>query len=151
MVMPPSEWYTALDRGIEDGMIHTYATIFVAKVHTLLTQHVNVDFGLLSQAIVMNRKKWDSLSNDIQKKIDDIQPWIEEKSVELSDEYSKKIQEMCKELGHTFYTPTPEEERLWLKGAQSIQDYWIKENEAKGYPAREIFNETKALIQLYKK
>jgi TRAP-type C4-dicarboxylate transport system substrate-binding protein len=149
MVLPPSEWYTALDRGIEDGMIHNYAVIFVLKVHTLLKHHVDVDFGLLSQAIVMNKKKWDSLPKDIQKKIDDIRPWIEEKSVEFSDALDKKIQKLCKDLDHTFYTPTPEEKQLWLKGAKSVQDAWIGENEAKGFPARAILDETKTLIKKY--
>ena len=149
MVMPPSEWYTALDRGIEDGMIHNFAVIFVLKVHTLLKHHVDVDFGLLSQSIIMNKRKWDSLPADIQKKIDDLTPWIEEKSVEFSDELDKKIQVMCKDLGHTFYKPTVEEKQLWLKGAISVQDYWIEENEAKGYPAKTILEETKTLIEKY--
>jgi TRAP-type C4-dicarboxylate transport system substrate-binding protein len=150
MVTQPSEWYTSLDRGIEDGMTHNYAPILALKVHTLLTHHLDVDFGLLSQAIVMNIKKWNSLPKDIQKKIDDIRPWIEEKSVEFSLAQSEESQNLCKELGHTFYTPTPEEKQLWLNGAKPVLDSWIAETEAKGLPGRAIVNETKALIQKYK-
>jgi TRAP-type C4-dicarboxylate transport system substrate-binding protein len=131
-------------------MAHNYAPILALKVHTLLTHHLDVDFGLLSQAIVMNIEKWNSLPKDIQKKIDDIRPWIEEKSVEFSLAQSEESQRLCKELGHTFYTPTLEEKQLWLKGAKPVLDSWIAETEAKGLPGRAIVDETKALIQKYK-
>lgn len=150
MVTSPAEWYTALDRGIEDGMTHNYAPILALKVHTLLTHHVDVDFGLLSQVIVMNKEKWNSLPRDIQKKIDDIRPWIEEKSVEFSLAQSKESQKICEDLGHTFYTPTPEEKKLWLDGAKPVLDAWIAETEAKGLPGRAIVDEMKALIKKHK-
>lgn len=150
MVTSPAEWYTALDRGIEEGIIQNYAPIFALKVHPLLTHHVDVDFGMLSQAIIMNKKKWDSLPEDIRKKIDDIRPWIEAQSIAMSDAQSKTVRKLCQDLGHTFATPTPDQKQLWMKGAKPVHDAWIKKNEAKGFPAKKILAETVALIQKYK-
>lgn len=149
MVTSPAEWYTALDRGIEEGIIQNYAPIFALKVHPLLKHHLDVNFGLLSQAIVMNKKRWEGLPTDIQKKIDDIRPWIEEKSIELSDAQSRQVIKICKDLGHTFYTPTPEEKQLWMKGAKPAHDAWLTQNGAKGFPAKEIMARAQALIQEY--
>ena len=149
MVMPPPEWYNALDRSIEDGMIHNFAPIFVFKTHTLLKHHVDADFGTLAQFFVMNKRKWDQLPKHIQQKMDEIRPWIEQQSVDMSDALDTKVQKMCKDLGHEFVTLTPEEKELWQKGAPSAYDYWAEKAQGKGVDPREIINEAKTLAQKY--
>jgi TRAP-type C4-dicarboxylate transport system substrate-binding protein len=149
MVTSPSEWYMALDRGLEDGICHNWTPIWSLKVHTLLRTHTEVDFGLLGQAIIMNVDKWNSLPSDVQKIIDDLRPWIEKRSVDISTDQAVEVRKLCEGLGHTIITPKPEEMKLWLEAAQPMHDAWIADTEAKGLPGRAVFEETKRLIQKY--
>jgi TRAP-type transport system periplasmic protein len=149
MVTSPSEWYMALDRGLEDGICHNYTPIWSLKVHTLLHTHTDVDFGLVGQAIIMNVDKWNSLPADVRKIIDDLRPWIEKKSVDISTDQAVEVRKLCEGLGHTIITPKSEEMKLWLEAAQPMHDAWIADTEAKGLPGRAVFEETKHLIQKY--
>ncbi len=149
MVTSPSEWYMALDRGLEDGICQNYTPLFSLKVHTLLRYHTDVDFGLLGQAIIMNLDKWNSLPADVKKAIDDLRPWIEKKSVDVSMDQVQDVRKTCEGLSHTFITLKPEEIKLWTDAAKPMHDAWIAEMEAKGLPGRAVFDETKRLIQKY--
>ncbi len=149
MVTSPSEWYMALDRGLEDGICHNYTPIWSLKVHPLLRYHTDVDFGLLGQAIIMNVDKWNSLPADVKKIIDDLRPWIEKKSVDISMDQAVEVRKICQGLGHTFIIPNHEEMKLWMEAAKPMHDAWIAETEGKGLSGRAVFEETKRLIQKY--
>ena len=149
MVTPPSEWYMALDRGLEDGICQNYTPLWSLKVHPLLRYHTDVDFGLLGQAIIMNVEKWNNLPADVQKTIDDLRPWIEKKSVDISMDQAVEVRKICQDLGHTFIIPNPEEMKLWVEAAKPMHDAWVADTEAKGLPGRAVFEETKRLIQKY--
>jgi TRAP-type C4-dicarboxylate transport system substrate-binding protein len=149
MVTSPSEWYMALDRGLEDGICHNYTPIWSLKVHTLLRNHTDVDFGLVGQAIIMNVDKWNSLPVDVRNTIDGLRPWIEKKSVDISMDQAVEVRKICQGLGHTIIVPTPEEMKLWMEAAKPMHDAWIADAEAKGLPGRAVFEETKRLIQKY--
>jgi TRAP-type C4-dicarboxylate transport system substrate-binding protein len=149
MVTSPAEWYMALDRGLEDGICHNYTPIWSLKVHTLLRTHTDVDFGLVGQAIIMNVDKWNSLPADVKKTIDDLRPWIEKKSVDISTDQAVEVRKICQGLGHTLIVPNAEEMKLWMETAKPLHDAWIAETEGKGLPGRAVFEETKRLIQKY--
>ncbi len=55
-----------------------------------------------------------------------------------------------KEMKHTYTDLTPEEIAAWAKLAKPLHEDWIKKMEAKGYPARDIYNEALKLIEKYK-
>lgn len=149
IVTSPAEWYMALDRGLEDGICHNWTPIHSFKIHTLLKNHTEVSFGLLGQAIIMNIDKWNSLPADVKKIIDDLRPWIEKRSVEISTQHADEVKKICEDLGHTIITPTPDEMKLWLKAAKPMHDAWIDANEAKGLPGKAVFEETSRLIEKY--
>jgi TRAP-type C4-dicarboxylate transport system substrate-binding protein len=149
MVTSPAEWYMALDRGLEDGIVQNWTPIYSLKVHTLLRYHTEVDFGLLGQAIIMNMDKWNSLPADVKKVMDDLRPWIEKKSVDISTDLADEVRKTCEDLGHTIITPTPKEMKLWVKAAKPMHDAWIADAEAKGLPGRAVFEEASRLIKKY--
>jgi TRAP-type C4-dicarboxylate transport system substrate-binding protein len=149
MVTSPAEWYMALDRGLEDGIVHNYTPIWSLKIHTLLRTHTDVDFGLLGQAIIMNEDKWNSLPADVKKTIDDLRLWIEKRSVDISMGQVPEVRKICQGLGHTFVVPNAQEMKLWTEAAKPMHDAWIADTEAKGLPGRAVFEETKRLIQKY--
>jgi hypothetical protein len=46
-------------------------------------------------------------------------------------------------------TPTPEEMQLWRQAVKPVHQKWIADNEAKGLPAKAIYQEAKRLIKEY--
>ena len=149
VVTSPAEWYMALDRGLEDGICHNYAPLWSLKVHPILHKHTDVSFGLVGQVLIMNIEKWNSLPDDIKKIIDDMRPWSEKMSVDMSTEEADRVVGICKGLGHTFIVPNADEMKLWVQAAKPMHEAWVTETEAKGLPGRAIFEETKRLIQKY--
>jgi hypothetical protein len=53
--------------------------------------------------------------------------------------------------GDTLDYLTPEEVAQWVPLFQPYIDEWIADAEAKGWPAREIYEEAKRLVEKYNK
>jgi TRAP-type C4-dicarboxylate transport system substrate-binding protein len=151
IVLLPPDWYTSLERGIVKGACSGWTTIYNHKVHTLLPYHVRMNLAYLGQGAIMNKDVWNGLSPDIQKIIDDLEPWVTEKLLQNEHAEAAEAQEVMQKLGHTMITLSPENLKKWYDGARPIQEKWIEENEAKGLPARAVFDETKRLIAKYSK
>jgi TRAP-type transport system periplasmic protein len=151
VVLLPPDWYTSLERGIVKGACTGWTTIYDHKVHTLLPYHVKMNLAYLGQGAIMNKETWNKLSPDIKKIINDLEPWVTEKLLEKEHSEARQAQEAMEKLGHTMITLSPEELKKWYDGARPIQEKWIEENEAKGLPARAIFEEAKRLIAKYSK
>ena len=48
-------------------------------------------------------------------------------------------------------TPTPQELKLWKEAVQPVHEKWIADTEAKGLPAKAVYDEAKRLIKEYDK
>lgn len=149
----PGEWYMDLDRGLVEGAIMGYWLMRVFKVSPLLHYHTEgLDFGYLGQYILMNRNTWNRLPADVQELIDnELAPWGVEKMLEINVNAEKRIMEECKARGDTFIEVTPKERKLWYNALKSLHEEWIADNEAKGAPAQDIYNDTVKLIKKYSK
>jgi hypothetical protein len=53
------------------------------------------------------------------------------------------------ERGVKFFAPSAEERAKWLSIMQPVTDKWIKDNEAKGLPAKELLADMKRLSAKY--
>jgi TRAP-type C4-dicarboxylate transport system substrate-binding protein len=65
--------------------------------------------------------------------------------------YINMVKGMAKEMGHQIYQPTAEEMKLWRQAVQPVHEKWIADTEAKGLPARAVYEEAKRLIKEYGK
>jgi len=107
---------------------------------------------MVPQFLIMNLDAWNALPPDIQEIFEDVFPNYQTPAIVAMDEKDiKTVRGKCEELGHSFVNLTPEEIQEWAKYAQPIHDKWIKEMEAKGLPARAIYDEAKRLISEYAK
>ena len=147
------DWFISLNTGLIEGLGTHYVATNVFKCMPLVPYHT--DFGragisFLFDCLFINPKTWNSLPPDIQKIFNDLEPWLVENKIKVdTGEIDRAIAE-AKKLKHTFYHPTPEELQLWVDATKTIHEKWIAENEAKGLPAREIYNEAKRLIANHK-
>jgi TRAP-type C4-dicarboxylate transport system substrate-binding protein len=149
-LMPP-DWYMALNRGVAEGTATTYSVIFDHKVYELLPYHTDVNIGFTGSEVIMNLEKWKSLPPDIQKIIENLEPWVVEQALAAVDSDIKKGRKACEERGQNFVEPTAEETQKWLESGKAVHEKWVEENEGEGRPAKAIYEKAKSLIKEYSK
>jgi TRAP-type C4-dicarboxylate transport system substrate-binding protein len=149
IVLLPPDWYTSLERGIVKGACSGYTTIYNHKVHTLMPYHVDMNLAYLGQGAIMSKDTFNKLPPDVQKIIDDLEPWVTKKILESEHLEWAEAKDVMAKLGHTIVTLSPEELKKWYDGARPVQEVWVAENEAKGLPAKAVFEEAKKLIEKY--
>jgi len=146
------DWYTSLDRGLAEGHIMPVvgAQIFgTLELFKYCTYFGEGGASMGSMMLLMNLDTWNSLPPDIQKIVEDATDWWVEEALKADIEQMRLADDAARELGITFVNVTPEEMQLWFDAAQPTHEDWIAKNEAKGLPAREIYEEARRLIEEY--
>lgn len=151
IVLLPPDWYTSLERGIVKGACSGWTTIYNHKVHTLMPFHLDMNLAYLGQGAIMNMDTWKKLPKDIQKIIDDLEPWVVEKMIESENAEALVSMDAARKLGHKLTALSDQELKKWYDGARPVQELWLTENKKKGLPAQEVFDEAKRLIEKYGK
>lgn len=150
-----TEMYTGLERGILDGVMNHFPVCFIFKVLELMPYHTIFGDGGINMTpmfAIMNPKKFNSLSPDLQKILEDSgKVWTQEMA-RLDFPLQKTAVDFCKEKGHKITYLTPDEVKVWYDLVKEpIHNQWMKEAEAKGLPAKALYNDTLSLIKKYQK
>ena len=69
--MPITDTYTSLERGIVDGTVLQFEGLGIFKLDDLVKCSTITDFYTVTQAAVMNKRKYQSLPDDVKKVIDE--------------------------------------------------------------------------------
>jgi C4-dicarboxylate-binding protein DctP len=102
-VMPFSEVYSALQQGVIDGQENTNSNIYTKKFYEVQKDMTISNHGYLGYLVVMSKKFWKSLPEDLQKAV--VQAMREatakerELAKKLDEEQFSKIQEYAKKSG----------------------------------------------------
>jgi TRAP-type C4-dicarboxylate transport system substrate-binding protein len=147
----PPDWYMSLERGVVEGCVEPYNVLFVHKVVELLPYHTDVNLGLLGFHVIMNKKKWNNLPSSVQQIMTELRPWATQACIDTQRNEIAKAKKACEGFGHNFYAPTQTEMKLWLDSVTPALEAWVKEIDAKGLPATEVFKEIRRLIKDYGK
>lgn len=83
VTMPHSEIYTALDRGVVDGVCTPAFGVTEKGWHEKIKYLIRPRFYQQDQTIIFNLDTWNKLPKDLQKLIDDIMVTIEKDSMEF--------------------------------------------------------------------
>ena len=139
VAMPMPETYDAISRGVADGVVCPLEALQgwkLGEVVKFTTQNYGSAYNLLF-FVAMNKNKWNALSPDVQKIIEQInEEWIE-KHGKNWDEIDKKGYEFAQKLGDKFIPLSKEEDARWAKAVSPLFDEYVKEKKAKGLPAEE--------------
>ncbi|WP_367111595.1 TRAP transporter substrate-binding protein [uncultured Psychrobacter sp.] len=126
--MPASDTYTSVQRGVIDGLAFTWQPIQAFRLDELLNHHTNIPFYNSTFVVTMNKDKYESLPEDLQKVIDD------NSGIEMStriarifDESNEAAMAAAREKGDTMIDiPDPLNDPNWreplLQGTQSYLD-----------------------------
>ena len=140
VAMPMTEVYDALSKGVVDGIMSSYESLYNFKTGEYIkytTENLHSAYGA-TFIVAMNKKKFASLPSDVQSIID-----------KMSEEYIAKWgkvwtdsellgKEWLIKRGAKIISLSKEEEARWYeKGSKPLADAYVKEMKEKGLPGEE--------------
>lgn len=144
------DMYMSLERGLVEGQLLHFPAAYAFKTLELLHNHtIFGDEGCSTtlNLLLMNLNSWNSLPPDIQKMMEDLSSWLGAEQARLDAVEIEKAVNAAKAMNHTFTYLSPTEIQLWQDIAKPVHDKWIAETEAKGKPAKAVYEEAKRLIR----
>lgn len=136
-------------RGLIDGSSGVVGSQFVFGVMDVANYHLIVPFTASSFALVINKSKYDGLTDDQKKVIDD--HCNTEAAVKFFDAPQNFEDEGMTRLealaDHTVTIPSPEVMEKWVAAAEPVRKAWAEEVTAKGYDAQAIQTELRDALR----
>lgn len=150
--LPATDIYTSLQRGVIDGLSLPWDGVPIFRVNELADNHTNIPLYSSSVVINMNKDKYDSLSPDLQKVIDDNSGMVFAKKVgDMLTEDDREALQAAKDAGNTIVDiPDPLNDPAWsglLK--QGTQKYLNSINQ-NGVDADAVYEKVKAASEACK-
>ena len=145
-----TEAYMGLERGLAEGITAPYPALRVFGLMESTTHHLEVPVGAPQCVVIMNGSKWKSLSSEDQKIIMDLSLWASEEVCTTNKAEELDIKKQLQGMKHSFHIPTVGEYKLWSDLFPQAVEKWIKDEEAKGRPARAIYNQASKLAEKYR-
>ena len=147
--VPAPEAREAVARGTADAVTLPYEAMKIFKLAEVTKYHNDMPFYLSSQVLLFNKAKYDGLTDEQKKVIDDhCTPEWSEKFSDGWAEYDAGVrQEIIDSPDHEVYTPTDEEVTLWQEAAQPTLDAWKKDAEAAGVDPEKVLSEYRSALE----
>lgn len=137
--MAMSEAYECLSKGVIDGnfavpeVLKGFKTAEVTKFVTITPVSTSSN-----QFVVMNKKKWNSLPDDIKKIFTELSKEYAEKQAMVWMYYDKTGLEYFKSLpGRQVFVIPADQKEQWEKPAKEVLAKYLSDKEAMGLPAKE--------------
>ncbi|MCB5362571.1 TRAP transporter substrate-binding protein [Pusillimonas sp. CC-YST705] len=152
--MPVPQMAESLSKGVIDGALVPWEVIPATKAHELTRYSVNTasdtSMTTATHVFVMNQRKYNSLSPELKKVIDDnsgpeTSAWAS-RQFRAADAVGLKA---ALDNGNEVYEITPEETQVWVTAAQPVIDEWVKDISAKGKDGAGLLQEARNLVQQY--
>ena len=137
--MPMSDAYDAISRGVVEGIVCPMEALQgwkLGEVVKYTTQNYGSAYNMVF-FVVMSKNKWNALSPDVQKIIEQInQEWIV-KQGQLWDEIDKAGIDFAVKQGDTLIPLSKEEDARWAKVVAPMFKDYVETKKARGLPADE--------------
>ncbi len=137
MLIPMPDNYISLQKGVIDGMGAPWEAIETFRLYEVVENYTDAPFSAVYFSISMNKKKWNSLPEDIKNGILSVsglkgsvfwgKTWF--------DSAKESVYKKAKAAGHSINTYNlPQKERdLWLNvSGKPLWKEWVKKMEAQG-------------------
>ncbi|HBT20384.1 MAG TPA: C4-dicarboxylate ABC transporter substrate-binding protein [Peptococcaceae bacterium] len=148
--MAMAEVPEALQTGIIKGYVSSREVLMDLKLAEQIKYVTDYPLTINTFVAVMNKDVWESLPEDIKKVIDDLSREMAVWTGEYMDNHVREALEWAvEEEGLEVIKLSPQEKEKWDRILKPIQDNYVKELEAKGYPAEEYRDRLYELIEKY--
>ncbi len=141
VTLPVTDTYTALERGVLDGVAMPFDGIVIFKLNELLKYYTPSDFYSLVFWVAMNKNKFESLPDHVKKVIE------ENSGLTFSREHGKSfdqtyaaMKQICLKTGMQEVTFPDSEMQKLIKLTDPMKDQWVKDMEAKGLPGKAVLD-----------
>lgn len=140
VIMPITDAHNALSMGVIDGVLLPVEPVKFWKLADVLKTTIR-NYGCAFTHgffIAMNKKKWESLPEDIQKIFDGVsEEWIDKQGTTW-DNLDKEAEEEIVKNGHKILIATPQEQAATKEKMKPLFDNYIQKAKAKGFPGDEV-------------
>ena len=127
--MPVTQATEALSRGVVDGVMLGWGGGGVFRIYSIAKFTYTAPLGISPLAIVMNKKKWNSLSRDVQKIFDANSGEMMARDGGVGFDKNKvKFRKIAQKGGHTTVEVSAEDIEKGKKFAEPLHRAWIKKN-----------------------
>ena len=148
--MPMPATVEALQKGVVKGLYSSLEVMKDFKFAETCKYVTMTDTVIYPFAVVMNMDSWNALPKDVQKVMEDLGTEQAEWTGNYMDNHVKEaISWSKKEHKVEFIELSKSEKAEWNNKLKFITDKWIQDATAKGFPAKAIVKDIKALTKKY--
>ncbi|MWD26857.1 C4-dicarboxylate ABC transporter [Aquicoccus sp. SCR17] len=151
--MPVPAVSEGLSKGVIDGTTIPWEVTTSLKVAELVHNHTEFEgkaLYVLTFVLAMNKQKYESLPEDLQKVIDD------NSGMEFSvfaggtqADADAPARQVAVDLGNNIITLNEEQTQEWIDASQPVYDQWVESMDAKGIDGKALIEEARGLIAKY--
>lgn len=129
VTIPSSEVYLALQRGIVDSANWAAWTIGKLKMYEVLDNVIlHPPFQSYGVPIFINKDKWESLPEDLQKVFNETAREVERDFLQITQKAQDEGIKAGKEHGMKFIDFSPEETQKFISAVKPVYDKWAEKN-----------------------
>ncbi len=146
--MPVTEMYQSLERNVIEGTVLTSEAVGVFKLDEVAKYATMADIITWPMMIVMNKDRWESLPQDVKELIDSTTGLSMSSSAGRDfDVADGPFRARAIKKGTQEITLSPADLKKMKDSTLPLRDEWVKNMEAKGYPAQQILNTALGFIK----
>ncbi len=150
--MSSADFFSALQRGLLDAVFTSDTAARTFRINEAAKQHTDTRINNLPLEWCMNRRAYDALPADLQKVFYAWSRQSHQADTQIAFMLSSaEAREHFKKEGIVFNEIAPEEWKRWEARFEPVLEDYIKTNEAKGLPARQLVADIRELVQQYGK
>ncbi len=137
--MPAPRIYTAFQRGLLDAVTFPDSTSVLFRIDDLAKSHTYINLSRNNQEHCLNRKWFEALPPDLKEVVS---RWDQGFSQAIAQQFymldGAKARNKFRAEGINIVHLSDATKKQWQGLVEPVTNAWIKENEAKGYPARKL-------------
>ena len=122
-----SEVFTGLQQGTVDGEGNSYSLLWDSKHQEVLKYATEVNYNYSSDVVVMNKDKFEALSEENKKIIVDAGEEAMQWQRVRANEREEEAKQQFIDYGIEVFEPTAEEMKEWKKATEPVWDNFVKE------------------------
>ncbi len=155
VVMPMSEVYTSMERGLLDGTFSVWEGMIVFNLIQISKYRVECNFENRGFPVIMNKDTWNSLPKDIQDIItknsgEDYTVTVGKAQEVYNAGFKQKVADADKAAGNPGFTTLPADQHAaWLAAIKPVWDSYAKDLDSKGLPGQQVLADAASLRDKY--
>jgi len=152
--MPVPQVPESLAQGVLDGAVVPWEVVPAVKLHELVKFHAEIPGSptlyTASFFLVMNQAKYESLSEDVRKVIDETTGMtFATDAGNMWDKAGADVRKMIADKGNTILTLSEADKAAWMKASEPVTAGWIAEMQGKGIDGTALIDAAKSLLAKY--